>query len=598
MKKYFFLALAAASGLMLASCAKEYDDSALKQDITDLQDRVSALEQITKALQENDYVTTFKDNGDGSYTLTFAKSGDVTIRNGKDGVNGENGDSFFSAVTSDGSYVNVTLSDGTSLALPMFPAICSIVYIPDYTDGKVTVPYDANGGDYYANNIVLNFEVYPEQAASQIKQENASVRIIYTNTRAEDGSDAVAKIEKLAVASNKMRLTLNLSSINQDFFNGKSGASIALDIKVGNSTVSSGYIALHAEEAKSLTAIKNSGYTNVTAEFTSTPGVTVWKAEGVNNMPVLPTLDGSPYRESVYSWFYNVEYRTHYVFQEASIVSKGVNDGTWARGSQEGLSSIVIIDPTLLTGRIAYDTTAGEVVVKNGGSLINIAGTPKNLPAFVYADGTYQLGTVFPIGDITEKGSEGTSSSIGFLKDGSVQLGLSHNDGGIKKLDKDILWEDENEFKYATKSAWDVNYAVSVTPWMYRSGLDGSGVDHPEGYAMDAWSMSCTDPTHWEPMYGQCWAVLKPRTFVGITNDGKIGFATFENAATYCAGTFLNRLGWKDVAQVGTAAVADETCGIADTPYTPTIIIDGKVLVGSEDATALYSFGFDPKNDQ
>lgn len=597
MKKYFFLALAAASGLMLASCAKEYDDSALKQDITDLQDRVSALEQITKALQENDYVTTFKDNGDGSYTLTFAKSGDVTIRNGKDG---ENGDSFFSAVTSDGSYVNVTLSDGTSMALPMFPAICSIVYTPDYTDGKVTVPYYVNGADYYANNIVLNFEVYPEQAASQIKQENASVRIIYPKTRAEEENDAVAKIEKLAVAGNKMRLTLNLSSINQDFFKGKSGASIALDIKVGNSTVSSGYIALHAEEAKSLTAIKTSGYTDVTAEFTSTPGVTVWKAETVNNMPVLPTLWGYPYGESVYSWSSAdwVNYRTQDVFKEASIVSKGVNDGTWALGSQEGLSSIVIIDPTLLAGRIAYDTTAGEVVVKNGGSLINIAGTPKNLPAFVYADGTYQLGTVFHIGDITEKGSEGTSSSIGFLKDGSVQLGLSHNDGGIKKLDKDILWTDENQFRWADKSAWDVDYAVSVTPWMYRSGLDDSGVDHPEGYAMDAWAMSCTDPSHWEVMYGQCWAVLKPRTFVGITNDGKIGFATFENAATYCAGTFLNRLGWKDVAQVGTAAVADDACVLADTPYTPTIIIDGKVLVGSEDATALYSFGFDPKNDQ
>lgn len=60
-----------ACGLLLFGCSKEYDDSALRNDLSDLENRVAKLEELCKqmntnisslqtiitALQNNDYIT-------------------------------------------------------------------------------------------------------------------------------------------------------------------------------------------------------------------------------------------------------------------------------------------------------------------------------------------------------------------------------------------------------------------------------------------------------------------------------------------------------------------------------------------------------------
>ena len=95
--------------LLLLGCSNKYDDSALRNDLNDLENRVAKLEDLCKqmntnisslqtivtALQNNVYVTgttpLMKDGKEIGYTITFSKGNPITIYHGKDGQDGEDG---------------------------------------------------------------------------------------------------------------------------------------------------------------------------------------------------------------------------------------------------------------------------------------------------------------------------------------------------------------------------------------------------------------------------------------------------------------------------------------------------------------------------
>lgn len=95
------------STLVFSSCSDEYDDSELRADIEDLENRVAALEawqksvnsdiqslqSLVKALEEKNFitdVTPVMENGvEVGYTITFQTGKSITIRHGVDGINGE-----------------------------------------------------------------------------------------------------------------------------------------------------------------------------------------------------------------------------------------------------------------------------------------------------------------------------------------------------------------------------------------------------------------------------------------------------------------------------------------------------------------------------
>mgnify|MGYP000055491832 FL=1 len=109
MKQFKHYALLLVVALAMFGCGDDYDDTALKNDISDLKSRVekleswcstantqiSALQGLVSALQENDYVTGVNPIMEGAkevgYTITFAKAKPITILNGKDGENGTDG---------------------------------------------------------------------------------------------------------------------------------------------------------------------------------------------------------------------------------------------------------------------------------------------------------------------------------------------------------------------------------------------------------------------------------------------------------------------------------------------------------------------------
>jgi len=97
-------ALAGCTLLGISSCSDDYDDSGLKDRLDKVEDRVTELEEwcatvnseisslkgLIAALEGNDYVTGVETLEDG-YKITFSKSGSIIIRNGKDGIDGEDG---------------------------------------------------------------------------------------------------------------------------------------------------------------------------------------------------------------------------------------------------------------------------------------------------------------------------------------------------------------------------------------------------------------------------------------------------------------------------------------------------------------------------
>ena len=109
MKKLFTLFAAVALLCAVGCGGDEYDDSALRKDLTDLANRVAKLEQlcqqmntnisslqtIVNALQQNDYITSVAPVTQGGkvigYTITFSRSGAITIYHGEDGKDGANG---------------------------------------------------------------------------------------------------------------------------------------------------------------------------------------------------------------------------------------------------------------------------------------------------------------------------------------------------------------------------------------------------------------------------------------------------------------------------------------------------------------------------
>lgn len=100
----------------LSSCGDDYDDSELRNDIGNLEDRVTALEEwqksvntdirslqsIVAALEDKDYVTAVTPLEDGTgYVISFLKSGNVTIRHGEKGERGDKGDTPVISVKQD-----------------------------------------------------------------------------------------------------------------------------------------------------------------------------------------------------------------------------------------------------------------------------------------------------------------------------------------------------------------------------------------------------------------------------------------------------------------------------------------------------------------
>lgn len=116
------------TALAVTISCERFDDSAIWEELKNHDERItrlevlckemnsniSSLQTIVKALQENDYVTNVVkvvENGEEvGYTISFSKSGSITIYHGKNGKDGQDGapgkDGEDGAPGQDGTHLN------------------------------------------------------------------------------------------------------------------------------------------------------------------------------------------------------------------------------------------------------------------------------------------------------------------------------------------------------------------------------------------------------------------------------------------------------------------------------------------------------------
>lgn len=166
--------------LLFASCSDEYDDSKLWQNVNDLKDRIASLEKtvqtmnsdigsiqsIVDAINARDYIVKIEELADKSgYTITFAKGNTITIKHGKDGIDGKDSPIigidiyegiYYWTITTNGNKTWLLDNDGNKLKVSGDNGITPIIGID--SDGYWTINMgsgvqrlkDANGEDVKA----------------------------------------------------------------------------------------------------------------------------------------------------------------------------------------------------------------------------------------------------------------------------------------------------------------------------------------------------------------------------------------------------------------------------------------------------------------
>ena len=183
---------------------------------------------------EDDYWYVSTDEG-----KTWTKLGKAT---GEDGVDG---DSMFSDVSYDESSVTFTLADGTVLEIGRGAnGVQAVAVIPDYSDGSVK----ANLGDF-----MLRFDVLPSTAASSVaslSSDNFEIRVVYTATKATAGDKLNLAVKNVAMNGGTLVLTVDGSTLADEYFAGTLGANASLIIDDGLNAVTSGYFQLYYNTAR------------------------------------------------------------------------------------------------------------------------------------------------------------------------------------------------------------------------------------------------------------------------------------------------------------------------------------------------------------
>ena len=161
MKRTLLFAL---SLLAVVACSK-FDDSAIWEELNKHEDRIvkletlcnqmntniTSLQTIIIALQSNDYVVNIapimEGNKEIGYTITFSKSGSITIYHGKDGENGKDGANGADGKDGQDGKDGVDGKDGKDGYTPK-------IGVKQHTDGKYYWTLDGNWILDDSNNMI------------------------------------------------------------------------------------------------------------------------------------------------------------------------------------------------------------------------------------------------------------------------------------------------------------------------------------------------------------------------------------------------------------------------------------------------------------
>ena len=270
--------------LLLLGCSDKYDDSALRNDLNDLENRVAKLEDLCKqmntnisslqtivtALQNNVYVTgttpLMKDGKEIGYTITFSKGNPITIYHGKDGQDGEDGTTPIIGVKKDtdgvyywtlngefivvdGGKIQAEGTNGTNGTTPQFK-IENDYWFVSYDNGanwtqlgKATGE-DGVGGDSMFSGVdyetSTDYVIFTLSNGTQIKlptwsafealqrlcnETNTNLSALQTIVTALQNNDYITSVDPLTENGKVVGYTIKFAKSNPIvIYNGKDGA--------------------------------------------------------------------------------------------------------------------------------------------------------------------------------------------------------------------------------------------------------------------------------------------------------------------------------------------------------------------------------------
>lgn len=332
------------------------------------------------------------------------------------------------------------------------------------------------------------------------------------------------------------------------------------------------------------------GFSDITADYTDAEGVTIFKATAIN---------GVPERQRFYGGSQFVQ-ETPYGPYDGWIYMNADPDKTvWvALGDWTEDRTTVNIDPCEVVVVLLDQTeVAGKMFCADGGvtagtvsSLVTVTGhSIAQGDAGLYADGKfyddYASATY-----VNYQNDLFPRTAIAFDAEGNFTTAtIAYAWGDFYKWDK--IYTDSS-LPIATDQ-FSSTIDVTSVAWTCPAPVRGS-------HALTKDELQFSD-CGWEPSFGDAWNGNRARMFAGVTEDGRIGFAAFQGSFGYIeelgwedyngVGTFqgawlLQKFGFKDVIQIGTAMYGEDN-------FRPTIIVDGQTVIGDPAQNAAYCIGYD-----
>lgn len=332
------------------------------------------------------------------------------------------------------------------------------------------------------------------------------------------------------------------------------------------------------------------GFSDITADYTDAEGVTIFKATAIN---------GVPERQRFYGGSQFVQETPYGPYDGWIYMNNDPDKTVWvALGDWTEDRTTVNIDPCEVVVVLLDQTeVAGKMFCADGGvtagtvsSLVTVTGhSLAQGDAGLYADGKfyddYASATY-----VNYQNDLFPRTAIAFDAEGNFTTAtIAYAWGDFYKWDK--IYTDSSLPIATDQFSSTVN--VTSVAWTCPAPVRGS-------HALTKDELQYSD-CGWEPSFGDAWNGNRARMFAGVTEDGRIGFAAFQGSFGYIeelgwedfngVGTFqgawlLQKFGFKDVIQIGTAMFGEDN-------FKPTIIVDGQTVIGDPAQNAAYCIGYD-----
>lgn len=221
MKKQFFSALLCGAVVLSAgtfvSCENQYDE--LSSRVTVLEGYISEIKaQLGKALMTGASITSATQDAKGNWTFVLS-NGETVVINASTG-GGAGGGSSVTVTQGEGNFT-ITV-DGESYTIPTGASVNSLVYVPEYVDGKVLLGNDGAKVRFLATPAVDVANAQFDIAVAEELKTRASSLIKVESAAAENGYVVIA-LKGLGVQAGKsyvvvVSMTSGGTTITSDAF--------------------------------------------------------------------------------------------------------------------------------------------------------------------------------------------------------------------------------------------------------------------------------------------------------------------------------------------------------------------------------------------